>query len=105
MKNISYEQVKSLLNTNASEMILSSNLSAWPAGQFYYYNESELELDTSRVGLAKLLADEAREAYIEYAIEGISLTVVSCLGLIGNCSSILALTNISIGKTFANLLR
>ncbi len=70
----------------------------------YYYNESA-GFDSLLLN-AKMLADEDdREAYLEYVIEGVTLTVVSCLGLVGNCMSFLALANVSIGKPFANLLR
>ncbi len=94
----------SLLNDSA---LLKNGSAAEDEDNYYYYfDEKNGSAAIASLFLnAKLIADEARrEAYVEFAVEGVALTVVSCLGLIGNATSFLALANVHLGS-FANLLR
>ncbi len=69
------------------------------------YSESDYANSSSAGSPDDEEGEDSGEAFVEYAVEGVALTAVSFLGLVGNCSSILALANISVGRTFANLLR
>ena len=52
-----------------------------------------------------LFSDAEVEARFEYLTEGVILTIVSCVGLIGNVMSIFVLMRVSVRGSFSVLLR